>query len=93
MSRRAWMLGAVLLSSSTAGCIARHPPWRLWSRPPCAEAEERVDRDRERIEKLQASGRRPDELVWYRDDLRGAIRALDRCKKEHPKKGADHEDH
>ena len=94
MSTRAWLVIMLTASFATlwvSGCVARHPPWRLYGRPACADAEERVERDRERIEALQASGRRPDELVWYRDDLRWAHRALERCKRENPKTGGNRE--
>jgi len=80
MSTRALLL-TTMAAPLLAGCVARHPPWQLYGRPACADAEERVDRDRERIAALEQSGKRPDELVWYRDDLPQALRALERCKK------------
>jgi len=93
MSARALLLTTIAASFAmlcAAGCVARHPPWQLYGRPVCADAEEWVDRDRERAAALEASGKRPDELVWYRADLPKALRALESCKKS-LKKEDDHE--
>jgi hypothetical protein len=94
MSTRALVLTMAASSFAAlwlSACVARHPPWQLYGRPPCADAEDRVERDRERIEALQASGQRSDQLVWYRDDLGWALRSLERCKREHPKTGGNRE--
>jgi hypothetical protein len=76
------MLIAFVIGLGAIGCVARHPPWQVWKRSACDDVAERADRDRERIAELEASKERPDQLDWYRNDLRKTIHELDGCKRE-----------
>jgi hypothetical protein len=82
MSNRSLLVLAVALVCVSIGCVERHPPWELRGRAPCADLEERVARDRAKIEELEPTGGRLDLLEWHRDDLRKAQHELDRCKRQ-----------
>ena len=70
MAKRIQSSVVFAVSVGAAGCVARHPPWELWSRSGCDDVSEQVDRSRER----------PDQLEWYRNDLKTAVRAEHPCK-------------
>jgi hypothetical protein len=70
-------LGASLL----AACAENRHRWdyrRYASR--CSAIEDRIDRDRDSIDKIEAAGGHRDALRWYREDLADAQRDLDSCR-------------
>ena len=80
MAIRSLLLTGIALACFVAGCVSRQPPWKLVGRSPCADLEERVDRDRQRADSLAKNTSRQDEVAWYRDDMREATRLLNDCK-------------
>ena len=80
MSKRSLISITFAALVGATGCVARHAPWQQWGRSHCDDVEEQVDRDRERVAALEASQERPDQLEWYRNDLKSALREQAHCK-------------
>jgi hypothetical protein len=74
-------LAVLLLATSFLAACAESHRWgnrRYASR--CSSIEDRIDRDRDSIDKIEAAGGHRDALRWYREDLADAQRDLDSCR-------------
>jgi hypothetical protein len=71
------LLGASALAACAEGQRWGYRPYR-YSR--CAAIEDRIDRDRDKIDQIEPTGRHRDALRWYREDLADARRDLDYCR-------------
>ena len=75
------LLALLLLGASLFAACAESHRWgnrRYASR--CAAIEDRIDRDHDSIDKIEAAGGHRDALRWYREDLADAQRDLDACR-------------
>lgn len=80
-STKSSFLAVLLLSASLLAACAEGHRWgyrRYASR--CTAIEDRIDRDRDSIDKIEATGGHRDALRWYREDLADAQRDLDSCR-------------
>jgi hypothetical protein len=76
------LLALLLIGTSTLAACAEGHRWgyrRYASR--CTAIEDRIDRDRDSIDKIEATGGHRDALRWYRKDLADAQRDLDSCRR------------
>jgi hypothetical protein len=73
---------ASLAGSLFAGCAESHDRWAFhrYADRRCAQIEDRINLDHEKIEEIEPTGRHRDALQWYRDDLVDARRDLDHCR-------------
>jgi hypothetical protein len=74
------VLVALLLGASLLAACAESHRWgyRRYSR--CAAIEDRIDRDRDKIDQIESAGGHRDALRWYREDLADARRDLEGCR-------------
>ena len=81
-STKSSTLALFLLGASLLSACAESQRWghrRYASR--CTAIEDRIDRDRDAIDKIEAAGGHRDALRWYREDLADAQRDLDSCRR------------
>jgi hypothetical protein len=71
------LLGALLLGACAEGHRWGNRPYEYRR---CAAIEDRIDRDRDKIDQIEPTGRHRDALQWYREDLADARRDLDYCR-------------
>ena len=76
------VLAFLLLGASLFAACAESHRWgyRRYASSRCAGIEDRIDRDRDSIDKIEAAGGHRDALRWYREDLAAAKRDLDSCR-------------
>src|SRR5262249_61268151 len=79
-SSQSFVLAVLLLGASLLPACARwaYGPY-AYSRH-CAALEARIDRDRDKIDQIEPTGRDRDALRWYREDLADARDDLDSCR-------------
>jgi len=78
---KSFALAALLLGASLlAACAENHRGYRRYAYNRCADIEDRIDRDRDSIDKIEATGGHRDALRWYREDLVDAKRDLAVCR-------------
>jgi hypothetical protein len=77
---KSFVLAALLLTSMLAACAESHRGYRRYAYNRCADIQERIQRDRDSIDKIEAAGGHRDALRWYRDDLIDAKRDLAACQ-------------
>ena len=79
-SSQSSVLAVLLLGASLLPACARwaYGPY-AYSRH-CAALEARIDRDRDKIDQIEPTGRDRDALRWYREDLADAGDDLDNCR-------------
>jgi hypothetical protein len=78
---KSYGLAVLLLATSLlAACAETHRGYRRYAYNRCADIEDRIDRDRDSIDKIEATGGHRDALRWYRDDLADAKRDLALCR-------------
>jgi hypothetical protein len=81
-STKSSFLALLFLGASLFAACAEGHRWgyrRYASR--CTAIEDRIDRDRDSIDKIEATGGHRDALRWYREDLADAQRDLDSCRR------------
>jgi hypothetical protein len=71
------LLGGLLLCACAEGHRWGYRPDE-YSR--CAAIEDRIDRDRDKIDQIEPTGRHRDALQWYREDLADARHDLNYCR-------------
>ena len=75
------VLAVILLGTSMlAACAENHRGYRRYAYNRCADIEDRIDRDSDSIDKIEATGGHRDALRWYREDLIDAKRDLALCR-------------
>ena len=81
-SSKSFVLAVLLLGASLLAACAEGHRWgyRRYAYNRCADIEDRIDRDRDSIDKIEATGGHRDALRWYREDLADAKRDLDSCR-------------
>ena len=78
---KSFALAALLLNASLlAACAENHRGYRRYAYNRCADIEDRIDRDSDSIDKIEATGGHRDALRWYREDLIDAKRDLALCR-------------
>jgi hypothetical protein len=80
-SKRSVPAVLVLGASLLAACAEGHRlGYRAHEYGRCAAIEDRIDRDRDKIDQIEPTGTHRDALRWYREDLADARRDLDYCR-------------
>jgi len=75
------VLAVILLGTSMlAACAENHRGYRRYAYNRCAAIEERIQRNQDSIDKIEAAGGHRDAQRWYRDDLIDAKRDLAACR-------------
>ena len=75
------VLAVILLGTSMlAACAENHRGYRRYAYNRCAAIEERIQRNQDSIDKIEAAGGHRDALRWYRDDLIDAKRDWAACR-------------
>ncbi len=82
-SSKSFIFAAALLAGSLlVGCAESRDRWAFhrYAERRCAEIEDRINLDHDKIDQIEPTGRHRDALQWYRDDLVNARHDLDRCR-------------
>ena len=81
-SSTSFVLAVLLLGASVLAACAEGHRWgyRRYAYNRCAAIEERIQRNQDSIDKIEAAGGHRDALRWYREDLADAKRDLDSCR-------------
>jgi hypothetical protein len=73
---------ALLAALLSTGCAENRDGWvfRRSADNRCAQIEDRISRDHEKIDQIDPTGQNRDTPQSYRDDLENARRDLDYCR-------------
>ena len=77
---KSFALAVLLGASLLAACVENQRGHRQYAYNRCAAIQDRIDRDRDSIDKIEAAGGHRDALRWYREDLVDAKRDLTFCR-------------